>query len=412
MMPVLEKYYKEPLYRNSIAIMLNTASGAIFGFLFWIVVAHLMSSSNLGLAVTLISVITLISTLSILGMDDGLIRFLPRSDNKNDLYSTMLIITLAVSIGMTVIFIIFVNYFSPSLSFIKTGLFPLILIIYAILNTANAMQNITLIALRRGDLSFFQSLILGIRILILFFIAFLGVKGIISAFEIALFLTVIFGFYVIHKLGINFRFKINLESLKGSIGFSLGNYTATIFSVAPTTILPIMIINTTGAKNAAYFSIANSIASTLYMISSSMATSLFVEGSHNLPIKENVIKSFKFIFLLLVPSVLFILIFGDRILFIFSKEYATQAFQILQLLSIATLFSTVMQIYLSIKRIQKDIKIINILNLTASLLIIMTGYFFLSEFGLVGMGYAWIITNAIMCVIVIYMVYYREKWFK
>jgi O-antigen/teichoic acid export membrane protein len=113
-----------------------------------------------------------------------------------------------------------------------------------------------------------------------------------------------------------------------------------------------------------------------------------------------------------VPSVLFILIFGDRILFIFSKEYATQAFQILQLLSIATLFSTVMQIYLSIKRIQKDIKIINILNLTASLLIIMTGYFFLSEFGLVGMGYAWIITNAIMCVIVIYMVYYREKWFK
>lgn len=410
MMQAIEKYYREPLYRNSIAIMLNTASGAIFGFLFWIVAARSMSSVDVGFATAIISVGTLITTLSKLGMDNGLIRFLPKSNNKDDLYSTTLIMTLAISTALTCVFIVLIDVLSPSLSFIKTGLFPLIVILYVTLNSINSIQNNAFIALRRGDLSFLQNLILGIRIPLLLYVAFLGVTGTISSYVVALLLTFIFGLFVIHKLGVSFKFRVNIEALKETLGFSLGNYTASIFSIAPSTIIPIMIVNTIGANNSAYFSIAYSIAGALAMIASSIGTSLFVEGSHNLPLKENVIKSYKFIFILLVPAVILILLFGDKVLLIFNKEYAEQAFPILRLLTIATVFSAVTSIYISIKRIQKDIKAINILNFTASVLIIILGYLFLKIYGLSGIGYAWLITNAIICFIVISLVLFKEKW--
>jgi len=72
----VEKYYREPLYRNSIAIMLNSVVGSFFGLLFWLVAARTMSSADIGLATAVISASTLIVTLSRLGMDSGLIRFL------------------------------------------------------------------------------------------------------------------------------------------------------------------------------------------------------------------------------------------------------------------------------------------------------------------------------------------------
>ncbi len=42
MLDNLKKYYRDPLYRNSIAMMLNSAVAAFFGLLFWIVAARTM----------------------------------------------------------------------------------------------------------------------------------------------------------------------------------------------------------------------------------------------------------------------------------------------------------------------------------------------------------------------------------
>jgi hypothetical protein len=44
MLSKLRSLYTDPLYRNSIALMLNSAFGAFFGLLFWIAAARAMSS--------------------------------------------------------------------------------------------------------------------------------------------------------------------------------------------------------------------------------------------------------------------------------------------------------------------------------------------------------------------------------
>jgi O-antigen/teichoic acid export membrane protein len=344
-------------------------------------------------------------------MDNGLIRFLPKSKDRDGLYSTTMIISSVISIAITIIFIIGINYFSSSLIFLREGWLPIILILYVILTSVNAIQNTAFIALRKGDLALLQNLILGIRIPLLFIVASFGIIGILSSLGIAYLLTTIFGLYVMYRLGVKFQFKINSESLKETLGFSIGNYTAGIFLIAPITIIPILIINTIGAENGAYFYIAYSLANLLFAIPWAISMSLFVEGSHNIPLKDNVIKSLKFIMALLLPAILIVFCFGDKLLLLFSKEFSVQSFELLKLMAISSLFSAIPSIYMTIKRIQKDIRFINYMNLIFSAALIVIGYLSLITCGLIGIGYSWLILNILASIIIIFIIYKYDKFF-
>lgn len=395
-MPLLKKYYYDPLYRNSMAIILNMAFTSIFGLLFWVVAAHTMSSTIVGLATATISVGTLITILSKFGLDFGLIRFLPTLDNKDDLYSTTILITFAVSTIAIILFLIGIDVFSPSLRSIRDGWLPIMIIIYIAVTSMSNIQNVALIALRRADLSMAMNLILGLRIPILILIAAWGILGIFSALDITLLIYLIISIFVISRLGVKLKPVIKRRSLNESLGFSLGNYTADIFTIAPSTILPILIVNTIGAENGAYFYVAYSIASLLFIIPSAIATSLFVEGSHNMPLKENIMKSMAFALLLLVPMIIGVFLVGDKLLLLFSSEFSSQSFELLKLLAASSLFSVVTSLYIAIKRVQKDVKMVNYINIVSSVSLICLGYVFILDYGLLGIGYAWLILNVLM----------------
>jgi O-antigen/teichoic acid export membrane protein len=63
--------------------MLSTGVMAVFGFFFWIIDARLYSAEQVGIGTTLISIMILISSFSILGLGNGIIRYLPTSERKN-----------------------------------------------------------------------------------------------------------------------------------------------------------------------------------------------------------------------------------------------------------------------------------------------------------------------------------------
>jgi O-antigen/teichoic acid export membrane protein len=411
MLSNLEKYYREPLYRNSIAIMLNSAFAALFGLLFWIVAARIMSSNDIGLATAAISAAALIQVLSRLGMDAGLVRYLPESNNKNGLYSIVAIVTLAVALFLTAVFISGLHFFSPALVFMREGFFLPLLVVYVTISSLYSTQNMALIVIRRADLSFVQNLLLGIRIPILFFVVSLSVLGVFYALSSAFIITYIFGALVLYRCGISFTQNLDIIELKNILKYSVGNYSANILMMMPLSIVPIMVVNTLGAEESAYYYIAYTIAGLLHMIPSAVSMSLFVEASHNLSLKENVIKSIKFTMLLLIPALIFILLFGDKLLLLFNKEYSEQSFDILKLLATSSIFSAVTSIYLSIKKIQKDIRMINYVSFTLSALIIGFGYVSMLKYGLVGLGYTWLGANALVCLFVIGMVLGKEKWF-
>jgi O-antigen/teichoic acid export membrane protein len=127
-------------------------------------------------------------------------------------------------------------------------------------------------------------------------------------------------------------------------------------------------------------------------------------------LKENAIKSLKFIFIILIPSIIIIFLFGRYILLLFNKEFSDQSFELLKIFAISSIFSAITSIYLAIKRVQKDVKIINYINFFSSSFLIVCGYIFLIKFGLLGIGYTWLILNVSMCIVILWLSIKHDKF--
>lgn len=395
------KYRNEPLYRNSLAIMLNSFFSSLFGLLFWIVAARNIPPNEIGLATASTSVALLLISLSKLGLDIGLIRYLPESSNKNRLYSTVLLVILLLVVTINIIYIAGIGIFSPALELLFEWKFLIAYFVYIISMSIYSIQNITLIAIRRADLSLIQNLALGSRVLIIFFIPFLNALGIISSLGISLVFAILLGSALLSHCELSFNPKVKISNLKEISRFSFESYIGDILSMLPATIVPLLILNTIGSQASAHFYIAYSIASLLFMIPHSVSMSLLVEGSHNSPIKENIIKSVKIIMVFLIPIVMAIFFYGDHALYIFSKEYSEQSFGVLKLLVASSLFYSIISVYQAIKRIKKEIKIINYINFAISIMIVGFGYIALLKYGIIGIGYAWLWTNLIICILIL-----------
>src|SRR5882757_2751857 len=82
----------DSLFRNAALLMTSTAIVSVLGFGFWLFVAHLYTPSQIGIASALISITTLLSNLSLLGFNAGLIRFLPKAQDQSRYINAVMII--------------------------------------------------------------------------------------------------------------------------------------------------------------------------------------------------------------------------------------------------------------------------------------------------------------------------------
>jgi len=394
----LSKYYREPLYRNSITIMLNSAFTNVFGLVFWIVGARLLSTGAIGLAAAAIAAGSLIISLSRLGLDIGLLRFVPQSAEKSALYDTVTSIVVSVAFVLTAAFLLMLPFLSPALAFLRQGTFLLAFLAYACLYATVIVQGNTMIAMRKGDLYLLQGLVLGLRIPLLLLLVSLTTLGIFISFDVTLIVTLLISAFWLYRLGLVSRFRISRRLLNEIAPFSFGNYTAGILGMLPQTVVPILIVNTVGADATAYFFVAYSLAAALSLVSSSVGMSLLVEGSHDLPIKENVGKSLRLTFAILIPLLLIMLLFGDKLLLLFGKQYSEQAFLMLQLLALSSIFLAVIDLGITVKRIQKDVRSVNLVYSSMAILIIAFGYLALLRYGLIGLGYVWLASAAFVSI--------------
>jgi O-antigen/teichoic acid export membrane protein len=215
---------------------------------------------------------------------------------------------------------------------------------------------------------------------------------------------------MLYRLGLPLMPYADLATLKEIMRYSLGNYTSNVLSVLPATVIPIMVVNVLGAKDGAYFFVAYSIANVLGLIPYAVSTSLFVEGSHDEPLRRSVVRSAVLILLLLLPLLVLVLAFGDKLLLAFSGEYSAGSTALLRLLALSSLFLVMPCIYMSIKKIQRDLKMMNYLSLANVLLLIPAGYLLMPKFGLIGIGYAWLASNIAVCVVIGWLIIRVEKW--
>ncbi len=401
---------KDPLFKNSFYIMLTSISTAGFGFLFWMLAARLYTAEEVGIATALISSMTLIVLLSKVGMDSSIIRFIPKGD-KNSVFNTSIIVTTFSSLCLGIIFIMGVKIFSPELQFLKSPENAILYIMYIVANSLATTAGITFLSLRKAECQFIQSIVSASRILFLILLIPIGKMGIFSAVGLSFILSFIFASIFFEKIGIKLKFVVDKEFLKNSFHYSADNYLISLFLSAPNQIIPLIALNKLGEEATAYYYITFAIASLLFMIPNSLSTSLFIEGSHGENLRKNAIKSLTASFAILIPSIILLYFGGDWLLGLVGKDYSDKGTKLLQIIIFTSIFISVTSTYSSIKRIQKDVKGIKLLSGIISVLLIILVYKLVPLFGIIGIGYSWVLSYGIGSILVGMMIWKERKMF-
>lgn len=406
---VYTHFASDSLYRNSIYLMLSTAIMAFFGFFFWMISTRLYASEHVGIATTLISIVGLISSFSLLGFNSGIVRYLPTSERKNQKINTSFALVAIASLSMGLIFLIFINIFSPKLLFIRENIFyAIFFIIVIVISSLNTISENVFIAYRASGYLLVKNTVFSIvKLALPVFLVSLGAYGIFASVGISIVVAFMFGLIIlIIKFSYLFRPTISREVVKRMTKFSLGNYIAVFIGGLPAMILPILILNNLGAKFSAYFYMDMMIANFLFIIPLATSQSLFAEGSYiETELKIHLKKAVMIIFMLLTPAIIITLLFGKYILLAFGLDYSNEGFEFLQLLSVSCIFVSINSVIgttFLVKHRLKELIFINIIN---AVLILGLSYFLISE-ELLGIGFAWLISQATISICYLYL------WFK
>ncbi len=388
----------DPLYVNSLFNMAGTFVLGGLGFVFWIVVARLYNTDQVGIATTLISIVTLLSSLTILGLGSGLIRHLPNSARKNELINSSFIIVMLVTIAASMLFLLGLPVFSHKLLFIRSNiLYATLFIVFVIIGSWNTLLENTFMAFKSAGNILLKDLLIGMLKLVLpFALLVFGAFGIFASASVALAVGVLTGLVIlIFKLKVRPSFSVDLSLTRAILKYSFANYLTTFAMNMPSLVLPVIILNTLSAKYAAYYYVAAMIQANLQVIPSAATQALLTEGSYNeTELLKPVKKAIRIIVVLLVPAIAIIVLGGTVVLQFFGKNYAIESIQFLRLFSISTLFTAVLFIANAILNVKQRIKTLVLLNITASALTLGLSYAFISG-GLDGVGWGWTLGQAI-----------------
>lgn len=392
------------LYKNAFFLMLNTLTGSGSGFLFWIIAARFYDPENVGLAVGIISSIGLLSVFTRFGLEIGIIRYLPNVENKISTINSCLNVVIISSLLFTSIFILSINFLSPKLVLIKENPFLILgFLLFSLASSIITIQNNIFAALRSSKYTLFQSLITMSRILLLPLFVSLNFVGIYFSHGIGMLVATFFGNTFIRRIFPNYKpfIEIKKEIISEMFHFSVGNYVAVMFEIIPGFVFPLLILYVLNSEMNAYFYVSWSFSSILFMIPKSTATSLFVEGSHSKnEFKSNVIKALKFTFILLIPMILILFFFGNYMLSLFGAKYAANAFEALRVFSVGCIFYSFNELYISIKRVQKETFSVILIYGVLMIFSIIFGYLLMKDIGLVGIAFGWGLSNVVVNILI------------
>jgi len=409
----LKQFLTTPLYGNAIHLIVSTFIISFFSFLFWAVVARFYTESEVGYSSAIISVITFLTLLSLLGFNFSLIRFLPRAEKPQELINSCFTLSSLVSLVIAGIFLASIDFWSPALVFIKeNAIFAAAFIVFTLLWTLSFLIESTLIAKRRAGFVLSKNIIFSLLKIPLpiLFVLFFHSFGIVASWGIAFGVSVAVSLFLfLPKVQSHYKpipiLKLNL--IKGMWQYSGGNYLAFLLTHIPTLVLPLIVINILGPEQSAYFYIAWMVATLLSAIPLNISLSFFAEGSHfEDKLRENAIKSLKFTFLLLVPALILLVLVGKWLLLAFGQSYSANALKLLWILCLSSLPLGINYIYASILRVTGRIKELVAIWGFIAIGILVISYLVIPGRGIISIGYAWL---GIQCLVAIYVLIFARQ---
>lgn len=398
--------YIDKLMKNSGFLMLSKLIGSGCGLLFWLVASRYYSSENIGLAVTMLAAMNMIANLSLCGLNISIISYLPEERDKSGLLNTCSSTIMITSLVLSSTFLIFLNYLVPSLHFIHEHISSMLIFILMTMFTALLLQQTSVfVSFREAQWPIVQNVFGAVRLVVLPLFISIASLGIFVSYGSGIVLALLIGNIVLMRLLRNHRFAllVNKDTLSKMATYAYKNYISNIVQSAPIFLMPIMISNILGSDSSAYFYIPWTLATALFLIPDSVSMSLLAERSA-LPksASRNALKSLCLVALLMVPAIITLSLFSESILSLYGNGFAESSTDLLVILAISAIFVAINAIYLAEKRAKREMNYVIILVGAITSAALLGGYVCLITYGLIGIGYAWLLSNGIVALFVLY----------
>jgi O-antigen/teichoic acid export membrane protein/aminoglycoside phosphotransferase len=401
-----------PLFRNGYALTLSSMSTSAIGLLYWVIAAHEYPTSIVGINSALISAMVFLSGISELNLMSALIRFVPTAGRFTKRFVIYAYLTsFFVAAIVSAVFIIFLPVWSPALMFLRNDHR---LAVWFILSTMTwcifVMQDSVLTGLRKATWVPVENTIFSlvkISIMVIF-ATFIPSIGIFASWTLALIVAIVpTNYYIFRKL-IPQHERIDSQWDPGIDRYQVMRYVAPDYLGALATIisvnfLPVIVTTLAGATANAYFYLSWTIANSLYLISSSMGSSLVVEAAKD----QRKLGAYSYgVFLqaarLVVPAAVVVLIGAPYILSIFGKSYSVQGALLLRLLALSAIPNIFNAVFINVSRVRRRMRAVVITLGCLCVLLITFSVIGLKLYGIVGVGIAWVISQSIVALIVFF----------
>lgn len=401
------------LYKNSIYLIMSNGVLSVGGFIFWIFVARLFPTYEIGIATSLIAIIGLISSIALLGFNTGIMRFLPSTENKNSMINSIISSVTITSFVLGILVLINIERISPPLGFIRQSTsFFIFFVVFAILTSLNSLLEAILTTFRSAKYVLIKNILQATaKIFLPFLLIGAGGFGIFSSYYGGGVIGLITGgFLLCRNHNIKLKLLIIPNEIKKIAIISVGTYIPGLMTTATQYILPILITNTLGPEQTAFYYIVVTTTNVLNLIPNVIAQNMIVEGSYNISkIRLHLKKALQLTFAILVPSVAIILLFGNYILLVFGKQYSLEGLILLKLLSICSLLVGVNVILSSLMITFNKMKILIFTNGVYSLTLFGASYYFIKS-GIAGIGYAAILSQILSITLYIFAIVKLKKF--
>ncbi|MEV0094709.1 lipopolysaccharide biosynthesis protein [Streptomyces sp. NPDC050738] len=386
----------DSMFRNAYALMLSTGVSAALGLGFWLVAARYYTEAAVGQGSAAIAAMRLLASITATTMIGAVVRYVPRAGR-----STGMLVRRAYAASSVVVclgcgvFFLTLDLWGPSyapLGTISAGLiFTGSCIAWAILT----LQDGVLTGLRKavwvpvGNAVFS----IGKLLLLAVFATALPVLGIFVSWAAAIGLSVLpLGWLIFRKL-IPRQEAAEADreppQLREIGRFLAGDSVGALFSLAMINLVPVVVAVRFEAAQNGYFYIAYTVGGTMEYMAINMASSLTAHASHSPgQLAEGVRGALRRMAFLLIPVVVFLVVFAPQILQPFGEHYASHGTTVLRLLAAAALPRVIVELYIGVLRVQGRTGALAVVQGAMCTLVLGSTLILLGQVGINGAGWA------------------------
>lgn len=404
-------HVRTPLYQNAYALMLNVALTSGLGIVYWVLAARYYSTADVGLNSAIISAMMFVSGLSVRSLISTLVRFLPtggKASTRLAVYAYS-IGTLGVAV-LSPIFLMGLAIWSPNLAFMTADAGLVVwFVVAAITWSIFTLQDSVMIGLRKAVWVPVENTIYAVAKIVLLIVlaGSLPQFGLFASWTIPVLLSLVpvnlFIFLRLMPRHIEETQSQAAPIVRGQIAkYVAGDYLGSAFSLASSTLLPVIVLAQAGATANAYFYLSWLVANSLQLVTTNMTTSFTVEAAAG---EEKLATFTRRIFIhiarLVVPMVLVVMVAAPFILSIFGRGYAEEGATLLRLIALSTIPNIATAVYLSVARVQRRMASIVGVQGALCILTLSLSYWLLNGYGITAVGVAMLASQTIVATFVV-----------